>query len=398
MSRLSRGAAVLMSVCALSLPATTAANAAAPAPAPSAAGPATAPDERPRLPPTTGPFAVGRSTLHLVDHSRPDPWVPEAGARELMVTMYYPAHRNTGKPARYATADEMRLLLKGWGATDDTAAGTLSGTVTHSRAGARPVAGTRPLIVLSPGFAAGRYSLTSLAEELAARGYLVAAVDHAYESFGTSFPGGRVLTCVACEKAQSDDDMRAAAEGRGEDVSFVLDQLTGDHPRWRHAHLIDKERIGMAGHSLGGASAVPAMARDGRIRAGLDMDGAVHAQVPAGGLGGRPFMLLGADDAIHRPGGRDTTWDATWQRLDGWKRWITVAGADHYSFSDQPVLAPYFPRAAAGRPAAQAPGPRMVDLTRDLVAAYFDRHLRQLPQPLLEGPLPDYPELRFHRP
>lgn len=31
------------------------------------------------LPAPTGPYAVGRDTLHLVDHARPDPWVPEAG-------------------------------------------------------------------------------------------------------------------------------------------------------------------------------------------------------------------------------------------------------------------------------------------------------------------------------
>lgn len=378
---------------------TAGAATAAPSPAssPSAATASATRLDRPELPPTTGPYAVGRSTLHLVDHSRPDPWVPEAGARELMVTMYYPARRDTGKPARYATVDEARLFLRHQGLEDAVRPETLSSTVTHSRTAARPVPGTRPLVVLSPGFAAARYSLTSLAEDLAARGYIVAAVDHAYESFGTSFPGGRVLTCVACEKAETEEDMRAATEGRGRDVSFVLDQLTGDHPRWAHSHLIDRDRIGMAGHSLGGAAAVPAMAEDPRIRAGLNMDGAFHTQVPSGGLGGRPLMMLGADDPVHRPGGRDTTWDSTWQRLDGWKRWLTVAGADHYSFSDLPVLAPYLTPAAAEPPTAPS-GRRLVDLTRDLVGAYFDLHLRHIPQPLLDGPDPDYPEVRFHHP
>jgi hypothetical protein len=42
-------------------------------------------------------------------------------------------------------------------------------------------------------------------------------------------------------------DLRALTTGRGRDVSFLLDKLTGRHPVWRYAHLIDRNRIGMAG-------------------------------------------------------------------------------------------------------------------------------------------------------
>jgi hypothetical protein len=58
-------------------------------------------------------------------------------------------------------------------------------------------------VVLSPGFTLNRATLTTLAEDLASKGYVVALVDHAYESFGTTFPGGRTLTCVACETVES---------------------------------------------------------------------------------------------------------------------------------------------------------------------------------------------------
>ncbi|WP_433244723.1 hypothetical protein ACQPYK_42125 [Streptosporangium sp. CA-135522] len=58
-----------------------------------------APGAQLKLPRPTGPHAVGRDTLHLVDKHRPDPWVPEAGARQLMVSMYYPARSETGGPA-----------------------------------------------------------------------------------------------------------------------------------------------------------------------------------------------------------------------------------------------------------------------------------------------------------
>ncbi|WP_033026439.1 alpha/beta hydrolase family protein [Streptomyces rimosus] len=409
MIRRPRTAAALALTIALSLPLPLAATAGTALAAPSATASAAPPTTdtkaaaRLQLPAPTGPYAVGRSTLPLTDHSRPDPWVPTAKARELMVDMYYPARRGTGTPAQYATTDEIRALLKQAGLEGKVEPERLSDTAVHSRTGARPAAGKYPLLVLSPGFGASRYSLTSLAEDLAGRGYVVATVDHAYESIGTTFPGGRTLTCAACEKVYgTEGGTRYATQGRAKDVAFVLDQLTGRHPAWRYAHLIDGRRIGMAGHSLGGASAASAMAGDHRIRAGLNLDGAFGDPVPADGLGSRPFLMLGTDDGVHRPGGRDKTWDLAWSRLDGWKRWLTVAGADHYSFSDAPVLGDQlgFPVTGAD-PSAPRPalsGERSAALTRSYVAAFFDLHLRHIPQPLLDGPGQDYPEVKFNDP
>ncbi|MEV5596146.1 alpha/beta hydrolase [Streptomyces sp. NPDC052496] len=404
------GAVALSLVFSLPLPLAAAAGtswAAAPPAAPSTTPPVrtdTKAAAQLRLPAPTGPYAVGRSTLHLTDHSRRDPWVPTAEARELMVSLHYPARRGTGTPARYATVEESRHLLKAQGWEGRITPEALSDTAVHGRADARPAAGAYPLLVVSPGFSAPRYSLTSLAEDLASRGYVVAVVDHAYESVGTAFPGGRILTCVACEKVYgTEDGARLAAVGRGQDVSFVLDRLTGHRPAWRHSHMIDKKRIGMAGHSLGGASAVSAMAHDSRIRAGVNMDGAFQDPVPAGGLGSRPFLMLGTDNEVHRPGGRDRTWDLAWSRLDGWKRWLTVAGSDHLTFSDGPVLTDQFGRPAASPTApsdTQPPltGRRSAALTRAYVGAFFEQHLRHLPQPLLQGPTKDWPEVRFHNP
>ena len=76
--------------------------------------------------------------------------------------------------------------------------------------------------------------------------------------------------------------------GRAADVSFVLSELTGAHPAWPGAGLIDPSRMAMAGHSAGGAAAIPAMLADSRIRAGIDMDGTTHAQIP----GPRPVTAV----------------------------------------------------------------------------------------------------------
>ncbi|MEU8438340.1 alpha/beta hydrolase [Streptomyces sp. NPDC029216] len=360
------------------------------------AAPAAAVDTRtagPELPAPTGRFAVGSEDLHLVDRSRTDPWA-HTGPRELMVTLRYPAQRGTGRaPAPYMSTEEARLILadKGLDKIIDPAA--FAATRAHARVGAHPAVGRYPLIVLSPGFTVPRATLTSLAEDLASRGYVVAAVDHAYESAATAFPGGRILTCLACDQTQGPGGREAVTEARAKDVSFLLDRLTGRHPVWRHAGLIDSGRIAMGGHSIGGASALTAMAADPRIRAGIDMDGTLPEPYPAAGIGGRPFMLLGSAASV--PGDQEGNWKGPWQHFDGWKRWITLDGTDHFGPTDYPALRDQL---GVPHPEAPLPGPRAVELTRTYVSAFFDRHLKGQPRPVLDGPGADAPEVRFHNP
>ncbi|MFI6928463.1 alpha/beta hydrolase family protein [Nonomuraea spiralis] len=337
---------------------------------------------------------VGTTALYLKDASRADPWVPESKARELMVTLWYPAKARTGTPAAYMSAKESELTLRGkkvTGAPYDM----LSRTRTNSFTGAEPAGktGGLPLVVLSPGFTQPRGTLTALAEDLAAHGYVVAGVGHAYETYATTFPGGRIAECVACD-SDSDSDPgfgpRVTAV-RAADVSFVLDRLTGPDAAWKGSSLIDRSRIAMAGQSIGGAAAVESMLKDSRIRAGLDMDGTTYARIPKGGLS-RPFLFLGS--AGHPPGGRDNSWDRDWRLLSGWKRWLLLPGADHQTFTDVPLLA-----GALGIPvpgSLSAAG--STEVVRSYVRAFLDLHLRGRPQPLLDGPSPRYPEVRFCAP
>ncbi|WP_190124929.1 alpha/beta hydrolase family protein [Streptomyces inusitatus] len=352
------------------------------------------------LPRPSGAYAVGMETLRLRDVSRTDHWVPAAGARELMVSVHYPGRRGTGKPAArpYMTVAEARELLGRTSTGELIPVGNeerLSAVRTHAREGVRPARGKFPLVVLSPGFGLSRMTLTLLAEELASEGHVVASVDHAYESEATEFPDKGVLPCTACRTTEAGEVSHTAVpEGRAKDVSFVLDQLTGRKAVWRHSGMIDARKVGMAGHSIGGNSAAHTMATDRRVRAGINMDGTFFTPVPEGGLGGRPFMMLGAAESV--PGSPDVSWDRDWRRLDGWKRWITPTGSHHFTFVDAPYLAdqvegaPQYPGVPSGK--------RSAEITRDYVSAFFAQHLKRVPQPLLDGPSPRNPEVVFHQP
>ena len=344
----------------------------------------------PSLPEPTGPSPVGSTSVHLTDASRPDPWAAGVNARELMVSLWYPAVPSDGPRARYMTPAESELQLTSRGITGVTS-DALSTVRTNVAADAGPAGSARglPLVVLSPGFTNPRGTLTGLAEDLASHGYVVAGIDHTYESFGTAFPDGRVTTCRAREGPRGRGFWEKVVAGRAADVGFVLDELTGPHPAWPGAGLIDPSRTAMAGHSAGGAAAIAAMLADSRIRAGIDMDGATAAPIPDHGLS-RPFLFLGKR-SNYTPGGEGavTTWERDWELLTGWKRWLLVAGAVHASFTDLALLAD---QTGLDIDAALS-GARSLTITRAYVRAVFDQHLRGTPQALLDQPSPRYPEV-----
>ena len=361
----------------------------------------------PYLPEPTGPYPAGTVSVWLKDTSRPDPWVPDVNARELMVSLWYPAVPSDGRRARYMTPAESELQLTSRGITG-VPPDVLSTVKTNAAVDAGPAGRQHslPLVVLSPGFTNSRSTLTALAEDLASHGYVVAGIDHTYESYATAFPDGRVTTCLAREAPRRDRKEEVAA-GRAADVCFVLDELTGPHPAWPGAGLIDPSAMAMAGHSAGGAAAIAAMLADPRIRAGIDMDGATAAPIPDEGLA-RPFLFLGKQ-SNYTPGsggaittlrdwkllrGAVATWERDWELLSGWKRWLVVAGAVHASFTDLALLADQVGIDIG----AGLSGARSLDITRAYVRAFFDQHLRGRPQALLDQPSPRYPEVTFCSP
>jgi len=352
-------------------------------------------EEVPALPAPTGSHPVGTTSLYLKDTSRADPWVPEVPFRELMVSLFYPARSTGAHRASYLTPRESELILKDAGITSvpyDVLSKTRIDAYADAPPSGRPPGA--PLIVLSPGFGNPRSELTGLAEDLASNGYVVATIDHTYDSVATTFPDGRVTTCVACEVPDHDPTFwQKVDQVRAADVSFVLDRLTAPDPAWPAAALIDPSRIAMAGHSAGGSAAQAAMVADRRIRAGIDMDGVTNGALPDTGLS-RPFLFLGRQNNFTPGMPSAAGWEGDWPHLTGWKRWLVVSGAIHPSFTDLSLLADQLGIDLG----ADLSGTRGLQITRTYVRAFFDQHLRNRPQPLLNAPSPAYPEVTFCSP
>jgi predicted dienelactone hydrolase len=93
-----------------------------------------------------------------------------------------------------------------------------------------------PLIMMSHGSGGDRFNLSWLAEVLTANGYIVAAMDHYGNTWNNKIP-----------------ENYARPWERPLDVSFALDQLLETS---QFKDRIDREKIGFAGYSLGGATGI----------------------------------------------------------------------------------------------------------------------------------------------
>jgi pimeloyl-ACP methyl ester carboxylesterase len=100
-------------------------------------------------------------------------------------------------------------------------------------------------------------------------------------------------------------------------------------------------RVGVFGHSLGGATAAQFCHEDARCKAGIDIDGAPHGSVVQAGIH-QPFMFLLSDhgdasDTVSRQILSDI--DSIYQRLppNGRLR-AAIRGAFHFTFSDDGAI------------------------------------------------------------
>ncbi len=126
-------------------------------------------------------------------------------------------------------------------------------------------------------------------EDLVSHGYVVAAVDHPYQSRAVLLPDGTIAVPAAEQrivKQRVADPQRMARQYRdrvnvrARDMIFVLDQLAKLNADGEAASKfrgrLDLDHVGVLGHSIGGVAAPEAARLDPRFKAALNFDG--HAR------------------------------------------------------------------------------------------------------------------------
>jgi predicted dienelactone hydrolase len=259
------------------------------------------------------------------------------------------------------------------------------------------------VVILRAGLGALTTDFTTLAEELASHGYAVAGLDAPYRTIEVVLPDGRVAT----RRAEDDPETLPPAERDRlverlrqlwcEDVKFLVDQLEELNrvdPSERFKGRLDLQRVGIVGHSLGGAVAAQFCHDDPRCKAGIDVDGALQGSVIREGLD-RPFMFVLSDHGdASDPVSRRILGNirSLYERLPAHGRlWITLRGAHHFSFGDQALLKSQQVMKLLSALEAR----RGLAITADYLRRFFDAHLKAAPHSLPLGAAPLYPEVQI---
>lgn len=280
---------------------------------------------------------VGVRTMAFMDKTRLDDFAPTPKYREMVVSLFYPmGMRNYKNEDRkqFATSYMPNSTARHYDA-QFMALGAppraIDRIFTHSQTNGPLTTGRPPLplLVFSPGYGVTFHLYTTILQEVARKGYVVAAIDHPYDAQIVEFPDGKSIEAA---KLTGELNLTEFLTPRVRDVSFVLDELSRPAPS--HPFPVDTLNVVTFGHSLGGDTAVEVMLRDSRIRGGLNLDGNFNGNLNSSDCTiSRPVLLLRTkafSDGMN--------WNDTWKKFLGWKLELTVSNTTHDSFSDQPLL------------------------------------------------------------
>ncbi|KAI0102561.1 Alpha/Beta hydrolase protein [Nemania sp. FL0031] len=314
------------------------------------------------LPKLKGPYAVGTTALELVDSSRTDPFAPTVQARKLAISLFYPTQTrgaqggngsgggndNDNGNDNCVQALQFPPLTAAYidGVYNDTTA-SAERILTQSCHDSPLSYPELPLLLFGPGLGNARTFYSAELEEIASHGWNIVSVDHPYDAGIVEFPDGRAVYARDSVVVNGTADLYLSV--RVEDMSFVLDALSNTSVVSQIPGLstapapapgssssssakLRTDKVGVFGHSFGGATALQLLLSDPRFSVGANFDGILFGPVIETGTSS-PFVLFGTNPRM-----ADDTWTTAWENLRGFKRQYAVDDTEHGAFTDFPVI------------------------------------------------------------
>jgi len=395
---------------------------------PAAASFASAPEFQSPTP--TGPYSVGTRYFYLTDENRADTYTPNpADHRKISLQIWYPASPESDAAPMNFGNREAAEYFTAQGVMDSLFVKKVTLSPSHSFLKAAIAKGKEayPVVLFS---ASGVMDAnTLLSEELASHGYVVVCVGHPYWCEYYFGPDGEVIffdkenqyykrmweeenseivqqTKDRITRAQSADEKQILAGTLNSnmpteihdlrlwagDIGFVIDELRKiNAPDSLFHHRLDLDKIGVIGYSKGGVAAAQACLTDPRCKAGVNLGGFMFGDILEQKLT-VPFMNM--------------------EHVEPWCQeclpinellfhnsksniyMVQIHGATHANFTDLTATRQYLPENIQGI-LGSMDGNRFLTIMEDYVVQFFNRSLKSLPAPLLDGQPPAYPEVVF---
>jgi dienelactone hydrolase len=345
------------------------------------------------LPEPTGNYNVGTVVCDIIDENRQETYSEEAGRlREIAVQFWYPTDR-TGAFIQYDIS----------GAPISTSQQSY------------------PILIFSHGAFGVRMSNASTFRELASHGYIVASIDHTYQAFYTSFADGEsvpVSTKFLNDAIKVQEDRLPVGETfkithdwmdlRTSDIKLVIDSLKSEEFEGSSTVLkghMDLTKIGLFGHSLGGAAAAQVSRDSDDIKAVIVIDGTMigdiiginsdNTEIVTNESFTKPLMLMygslfqesEAKETAYLPNVNafNNATDAAYS--------LCIKGSGHLNFTDLPRISPLLSKMLG---VGSIDSLECIKIMNAYSLAFFDKHVKKQSSSLLDGTA-GYIEVEFDK-
>jgi hypothetical protein len=323
------------------------------------------------MPSLTGSFNIGVQKFHLVDKNRLEEFTKNDSNdfRELMVQLWYPIDKETtGEKIEYMDLITFEWLMGRSPIPLITIPKTAYKFVQPHGIINAEIASYQnqfPVIIFSPGYDGNYEIYTSLIEDLVSNGFIVASINHPYISGITVFPDGRAIRASPVQNISLPTIIS--------DAKFVLDFITElNNTNQFFLGRLDLSKVGMYGHSFGGASTIACLYDDSRFICGLTLDGVIYEELINKNFN-KPIMIILAENSFST-NSSDYLWD--YLIKDAYQ--LTINGSTHYAFTDVGILLrhllPFIPPKLLSFGSIDPK--RMINITKSYELAFFQTYLK----------------------
>lgn len=383
-----------------------------------------------QLPSPTGSYSVGTRYFYFSDVNRPDTYTPDSDDhRKISLQIWYPAiPKPDDKPKSFGNREAAEYFVA-QGVLDSSFVQEVTMRPSHSFLNAKVAKDkdSYPVILFSASGVMDANRL--LSEELASHGYMIVCIGHPYWCEYYFDNNGSVIffdkeneyyqkmwkeersdivnqTKERITRANTVQEKRALSGTLNrnmqveihdvrlwaKDISFVIDELERmNAPGSLFDETLDLSSIGVAGYSKGGVAAGQACLTDERCKAGLNLSGFMFGDILEKELT-VPFMVIESVE----PWCKDCVPinDLLFHNSKNSICMVQIHNATHANFTDLTVTKEYL------SPDLQSilgsiDGRRFLTIMNDYVLQFFNKHLKGIQTPLLDGPLRKYQEVIF---
>lgn len=374
------------------------------------------------LPTPTGNYKIGSQYLHLKTDREEKITPDKSDKRELMIKVWYPAKLKDEKKELYLNQGDRVGFASKYGLPKYTF-NYLNAVKTNTYKKPKVAEGKFPVLIFSHGSYSKASGYYSIIEEIVSHGYIVFNINHTYESVGALFPNKEIklynleydrekistqeMTEMAWKSTQNYNNAKnevdrlkvsknilknyiasEITERWVKDIEDVVSLLTTwDKISFLEEH-IENSKIGVIGHSQGGAAAGQVLLENDKILAAINLDGIQWGKM-IDTTHTKPFMHFSSDWKNNHPNFNKYAYRGLKSPMfyD-----LKLNNSGHSNFMDIPLIIKIPQVNEAGSINVN----EATEIISEVVISFFDRYLKNKNLDILELPV-KYPLLEIKK-